>query len=396
YFCTFPHSNSQPVPQRSESELIEEESSNNQRAVALLQGFHKECLNYTLNWWTYSYCHGDKIYQNSNFPEKYKLPKLSYELGVYNMIPPDGAFYGDHAVAAAAGAQLVENDSEGTKYLRMWYGNGTLCQETGLKRVTEVQFSCCENDHIVSVKETTVCQYKSSKSITCFPILDEFQLATESFVSAPHEHTVRSLLSNNCTSPLDCSKPDQILQTSEKSEDDYETTQFKAETRSDLLKGAMGAGIHPTQTNIDEEAFDTLWLDIYDPIYVEGEEMDEVVAAANMVLNHHTDDDNLLLTEDGEDVMGETYGGAQILDDSAEHPEPVDFMAMMKDGLRQTRIDLWRKLVAKKKEQTISFLDDEDGMKLDESVQLNLDLWQAALEGIPDEAVAVLNELRGE
>ena len=127
--------------------------------------------------------------------------------------------------------------------------------------------------------------------------------------------------------------------------------------------------------------------------------MDEVVAAANMVLNHHPDDNNLLLTEDGEDVMdspGETYGGAQILDDSAEHPEPVDFMAMMKDGLRQTRIDLWRKLVAEKKEQTISFLDDEDGMKLDESVQLNLDLWQAALEGIPDEAVAVLNELRGE
>ncbi|KAJ3070547.1 Protein OS-9 [Podochytrium sp. JEL0797] len=377
------------------SEPIDELSAN-QRAVKLMHGLHRNCLNFTASWWIYSYCHGGKIVQYSNFPEKYNLPKLEYLLGVYKEIPSEDAFYGDRAVSAAGGAQLIDNDAEGSKYLRMWYGEGDMC-ETGLKRVVEVQFSCCEHDHIVSVTETTVCQYivtihtnrachklfqpvhsnLPATAITCSRILDDHHGESEPFEPV----SLSSLLHNGCNDPLTCPTPPVLSIESP----DYTSTQHNAETRSDMLKGSVGAGIHPSQTNIDQDAFDTLWLDVYDPIPVEGEEMDEVVEAANLVLfgGDWT----------GDDVAGggETYGGAEVVE-VEEEVEDVDVVEMIKEELANTRIALWRKLVERKREEDVSQVEDEDGMALPgEEERLTVDLWEAALERVPEEAVDALD-----
>ncbi|KAI9344860.1 hypothetical protein BDR26DRAFT_167491 [Obelidium mucronatum] len=426
YICTFPQPQSHNTQRLTQEEWLDIEKTNNERAMKLMHGLNRDCLNFTSSWWTYSYCHEGKITQYSNFPEKYNLPKLEYLLGQYKEIPSTDAFYGETDVAAAAGAQLIDNDADGNKYLRVWYGDGDMC-ENGLKRVAEVQFSCCENDHIVAVQETTLCQYiiqihtkrachkvfqptankLGTSMITCQAIVEEPLVFTEDVsLEEKQSLTVKEIATNQCESPIACTSPDLFKKPLETSAD-YSATEHHAETRADLLKGSSSAGIHPAQTNIQQEAFDTLWLDIYDPILLEGEDMDRVVEAANFVLFGGEWKD--VESEDPEsaadpDIPNESVKSVNTDDkldvslkediqDSSKGEVVTKFEGLMQDQLQKIRIDLWRQLVEKQKAATESFSENEDKMLFDGvSELLSLDLWDAALNGIPEEALIALNE----
>jgi hypothetical protein len=141
------------------------------RAMRLVSGMKKKCLKYvgaaslpiqtdgleliinikcfiltafpfiqTHGWWSYEFCHLNQIKQfsvpNPTYP---KWPKLEYKLGVWKELANPEAFYGDLEMHGAGGAELVDNDEEGSKYLRVWYGGGDFCETKG--RVVEVQVS---------------------------------------------------------------------------------------------------------------------------------------------------------------------------------------------------------------------------------------------------------------
>ncbi|KAJ3016463.1 UNVERIFIED_CONTAM: hypothetical protein HDU68_012213, partial [Siphonaria sp. JEL0065] len=357
--------------------------------------------------------------------------------------PANDSFYGDREVAVAGGAQLVDNDAEGSKYLRLWYGQGDMC-ENGLRRVAEVQFSCCENDHIVSVQETTLCQYiihihtkrachkvfqaspvkKPATQITCIPIDKESDFGSSESSRASDKDQRPLSLRDLLTTPVDVAAPttvpgDSDSETDVKDGSPASSTATESrpihhtESRADLLKGAASAGIHPSQSNIAQEAFDTLWLDIYDPILIEGEDMDRVVEAANFILLGGDWKEAGNSEREGASVQG-SAGELQLMDaeyikiddtetiqkygddESDGDLEKVDILRLVKDGLQQSRIELWRKLVEKKKSSMASLLDDDDGTKFEGVDELlTLDLWEAALDGVPEEAVDRLHELGG-
>ncbi|KAJ3305764.1 hypothetical protein HDU76_004954, partial [Blyttiomyces sp. JEL0837] len=107
------------------------------RAVKQMSHLSGKCLNYTSTWWKYEYCHMKSVRQYSDFPPSIKSKPLKYTLGLWRSKVPDHAFYGNRLVAGEGGAELVEYDADGNMYLRMFYGDGELCE--GKPRVVEVQ-----------------------------------------------------------------------------------------------------------------------------------------------------------------------------------------------------------------------------------------------------------------
>ncbi|KAI8838651.1 hypothetical protein BC829DRAFT_404381, partial [Chytridium lagenaria] len=83
--------------------------------------------------------------------------RLEYLLGKYDSSRHPQGFYGDKENAGTAGSELIEGEESGRRYLRMWYGNGQLCD--GRPRIVEVQFSCCPTEHLSNVDEIAVCHY---------------------------------------------------------------------------------------------------------------------------------------------------------------------------------------------------------------------------------------------
>ncbi|KAJ3195423.1 Protein OS-9 [Irineochytrium annulatum] len=129
------------------------------KALSLVGAMEGQCITYTQGYWTYEFCHLGKINQWADIPAKDKKSKprrINYLLGVFSPSLPEG-FYGDAETAGPGGAELIEGEEDGRKYLRMFYGNGQLCD--GRPRVVEVQFSCCVNEHIANVDEIAVCNY---------------------------------------------------------------------------------------------------------------------------------------------------------------------------------------------------------------------------------------------
>lgn len=72
---------------------------------------------------------------------------LEYTLGE----PDDASKWGE--------TSLVEYDDEGRHYLRLLWAHGTICDVTGEPRRLEVQFHCCSEKHISTVREFAVCNY---------------------------------------------------------------------------------------------------------------------------------------------------------------------------------------------------------------------------------------------
>ncbi|TPX70625.1 hypothetical protein SpCBS45565_g01555 [Spizellomyces sp. 'palustris'] len=125
-----------------------------EKTLVALSSLANECLPYTQGWWSYEYCHLQKIRQYHSITGKLaRHPLLDYVLGT----PPKSMMRYDPSPFASV--SLVEFDDEGRHYLRMRWGGGTLCEVTGKPRHIEVQFHCCPDEHISSVREMAVCNY---------------------------------------------------------------------------------------------------------------------------------------------------------------------------------------------------------------------------------------------
>ncbi|KAJ3137195.1 hypothetical protein HK100_000876 [Physocladia obscura] len=372
-------------------------------------------------------------YEHSDFPEAYKLKELNYILGEYHILPSDYTFYGDKSTASEAGAELIENDDFGRKFLRVWYGNGDICEENGLNRVVEVQFTCCEHDHIVSVSEITMCQYimkihtqhachpifggsnsgstVDSKLITCAPVLSPVEYSK---FKKNHEESInlslKSIYSSRdeCDGDVSCifeTHKFHLMNNVYEDSENFRNNKIKTIDRVDLLRGANSAGIHPQQHNVEQDAFDAEWLDIYDPIPIEAEEMNQVLNAANFILfgnwDHnvgvspppipqHPDSQTQGVAEKEEDGGQNNVAYGEIFVDDNQVMSKEEVISLLKANLQATRIELWRKLVAKKMEENKSIVGDENGTSFEgENDLLVVNLWAAVI----DEALVIHGDL---
>jgi protein OS-9 len=138
---------------------------------SLLQPLSGRCLYHRQGWFTYSYCHNEKIRQFKELPHSHPHPPggytpeedpewESYTLGRAPLAPEPGA---DLTVAeqTALAANLELARGGGSRYLVQRWGDGTVCDKTGRKREVEVQFHCSMTvtDTILFVKEAKTCSY---------------------------------------------------------------------------------------------------------------------------------------------------------------------------------------------------------------------------------------------
>ncbi|QRW00154.1 glucosidase II beta subunit-like protein [Ceratobasidium sp. AG-Ba] len=137
----------------------------------LLQPLSGKCLYHRQGWFTYSYCHNDHVRQFREMthghphPIQGRIPEEDTEWEAYNLgVSPAakqkaGSDVSRQAEAAAANLELQRAADQ--RYLVQRWGDGTQCDKTGRKREIEIQFHCSMSsvDHIVFVKEVSVCNY---------------------------------------------------------------------------------------------------------------------------------------------------------------------------------------------------------------------------------------------
>ncbi|KAJ3400453.1 Protein OS-9 [Chytriomyces hyalinus] len=443
YICSLPDVREQRRKMIAEEALStsygEISLQNNQKAYELIEGLNQGCMNWTSNYWIYSYCHEDRVIQYSNFPEGYKPVK--YLLGVYHETPADETFYGDRSMAAKGGSELRNIDGEGNRYLRMWYGEGDWCN-TGLRRVVQIQFTCCRNEHIARVQETTTCQYvmfihtprachdlfkarsavpSIQNNIVCTPILNGNNMLQEKEdLSVPSTLSLQTMITNNCKSSALCAVESDLERLTVSEKDLRDEPLSSSSTGNDILRGPKSAGILPDQVDIEQDAFDTLWLDEYDPIYLDAEEMQTVMEDANNILLDlyeslnvkkldvsKLDDTKEAYSRTGVDASssGENSNGAMDTNESTmldgnlqpitseeENPkEKLDPLQLIRQELVNIRMDLWKRAVEKKDNSNQCSATDENGLEFSgEGGLYGFDLWETAANEAPEQAVDAL------
>ncbi|KAI8819680.1 uncharacterized protein EV422DRAFT_568640 [Fimicolochytrium jonesii] len=149
------------------------------QTLKAVQGLDRKCLIYTQGWWEYEYCHLRHVRQYHRPAERDPAypnaegQRLDYILGrppvpaspppsggvTSSSVPQKGAETGDQPIPGMDSSALIEFDEEARHYLRMRWTHGGVCEITGNPRQIEVQFHCCHNDHIASVREMAVCNY---------------------------------------------------------------------------------------------------------------------------------------------------------------------------------------------------------------------------------------------
>ncbi|RKO94650.1 hypothetical protein BDK51DRAFT_43524 [Blyttiomyces helicus] len=130
--------------------------------IPALSGSCTHCLHVSQDsgWWTYEYCHRQYVRQYHPTAKGEPHPDADYFLAIFSPDPPAHAFYGPGRIGSGeAGAEFVEHDEDGRHFLRQWWGDGTICDYTGRPRMVEVQFHCCNGEHVSSIKEVAVCVY---------------------------------------------------------------------------------------------------------------------------------------------------------------------------------------------------------------------------------------------
>ncbi|KAI8619715.1 hypothetical protein BC830DRAFT_1215832 [Chytriomyces sp. MP71] len=415
FFCMLPDTRELKGEMRRHGEDVDPTElaiDDNERAINLLDGFNQGCLNWTSNFWIYSYCHKEKVIQYSNFPANY--PPVQYLLGEYKEVPSQESFTGNRQVAAKGGAELVDADGDGNRYLKIPYAEGdrTMC-ENGLKRSVEVQFSCCKTQHIASVIEPTTCNYimRVHTPVACdnvfkskpLPTIPQTEIVCVPIDDNPQPHETKppmgieskvpfqSMIRSSCIHPAICSSQPRTS-TSLEQLDSLADTSTEQATRTDPLQGSAAAGIHPDQHHVLDDAFDTLWLDEYDPLYLDQNEMRRVLQHANALLDglHAYTAEGEVSSEFDEDEGDED--GPEVL---VDEEEPQDPLALVAAELQKARMELWRTFVVRKDESDQSMIGDESGLAFEgEGDLLNFDVWEAAADEVPDEAVDVLARFR--
>ncbi|KAJ3273024.1 Protein OS-9, partial [Borealophlyctis nickersoniae] len=159
YVCRIPPPPTAPSPPTDSASQVTPEKL--EKAVTLVSAIGQgKCLRHSQGWWTYEFCPHNEVRQY-HLIAKTGQPDaiLDYTLGKYSPVVPSDVFYGQRRGAGDAGAELVEHDDEGRHFLRQYWGKGTICDMTGRPRVVEIQYHCCGDEHISSVREVAVCVY---------------------------------------------------------------------------------------------------------------------------------------------------------------------------------------------------------------------------------------------
>ncbi|KAJ3101290.1 Protein OS-9 [Phlyctochytrium planicorne] len=393
----------------------EEKRAAANKAVKMVQPMSSKCLQHVQGWWTYEFCHGQKIIQYRDFTIKAKSgngnikKRMEYLLGIYNPSQIPVGFFGDKNAAGIAGSELVEGEESGRRYLRMWYGDGQLCD--GRPRMVEVQFSCCPTEHVANVDETAICHYvmqihtprvckdpifkanrdagypKQSdlmKSIICEPImtLDElrFNYASRSKPDDLEKFrtiSTQGMLSQSCLSPLECNIPKTTTEAEGGKNSDDETGGLEG-TSADLLAGAAAAGVLPFY---DKNALGILEDRLADGEYDYEYDGDE---GGDFVDDHHEGHGYGGLAGH----TGSIFSGASSKSDEETSPDAVDA------EMARAEIEAKRALYAKEFAEALEIEMDEARLSLWEilTARQTTDADGKVSDGLKNEKSSLLRE----
>jgi len=143
------------------------------------------CITYIQDWWSYEFCYKKYLTQfHEAKPTDPPEHNMHFYLGKYptqeQLENPDFEYK----------KESYKRDPFGKNYLTQMLVDGSMCDVTGKPRQAELRFYCGENENILSIKETTTCNYvvvintpklcnspgfeskKSINSILCHPISD--------------------------------------------------------------------------------------------------------------------------------------------------------------------------------------------------------------------------------
>ncbi|KAG8707247.1 Protein OS-9 [Ceratobasidium sp. 394] len=160
-----------PPPDAGSAPPEDPPPSHPSKTWSLLQPLSGKCLYHRQGWFTYSYCHNDHVRQFREMthahphPIQGRIPEEDVEWEAYNLgVSPAVKHKAGNDVsrqAEAAAANLELQRAADQRYLVQRWGDGTQCDKTGRKREIEIQFHCSMSsvDHIVFVKEVSVCNY---------------------------------------------------------------------------------------------------------------------------------------------------------------------------------------------------------------------------------------------
>ncbi|KAJ2454078.1 Protein OS-9 [Coemansia sp. RSA 2336] len=136
------------------------------RGLELLQPLKRNCISYTAGWWTFEYCHDQRVRQyHRTAPDKNgDVAEIEYRLGDYSHRKQYPAI--ESSESDASGTQPEVRTTQirqfGRKrFLTQVWAGGTVCDITRQPREVEIQFHCDPNspERIVHVEEIAICQY---------------------------------------------------------------------------------------------------------------------------------------------------------------------------------------------------------------------------------------------
>lgn len=154
-------------------------------AVALLDMYRNLCVLRTVQWFTYSLCFGARIQQFHAFNSfllddglyaRSKVPRkdprtASFVLGTWSNATAHNSTRLRSAHGRADGSIRVGD----RMFLEQTWPDGTLCDMTGLPRVTRVEFHCSRTaDQIELITETLTCEYTIRLGLTSLCAIPEF------------------------------------------------------------------------------------------------------------------------------------------------------------------------------------------------------------------------------
>ncbi|KAG0241656.1 hypothetical protein B0O80DRAFT_449959 [Mortierella sp. GBAus27b] len=173
--CTIPPAiihKDQPMPEKTPQEAEEEERRSIKRGLELLEPLTKRCLRTNFGYWTYEYCHKNRVrqyYAGDDGKWEPLSEDQTYLLGMYHPRPeetqakknPDGSIQQQKQLNTGRPSTITElSVSNERRYLVQRLEHGEICDKTGARRSVEVQFQCANvDDRIHLVTEPSTCNY---------------------------------------------------------------------------------------------------------------------------------------------------------------------------------------------------------------------------------------------
>ncbi|KAF9936780.1 Protein OS-9 [Mortierella alpina] len=184
WICTIPPKLIQHVktpPKKTPQEMEEQDRMSVKRGLELLDHLTGHCLRTTIDYWTYEYCHKKHIRQfHADFENGQVVPASeasTYTLALYQ--PPAAEIQGhpnnegslqqrDSSSSSSSSSSSTTQAGTVTElavsneqnYLVQQWGQGKICDLTGVPRTVEVRFQCANvDDRIQHVSEPSTCNY---------------------------------------------------------------------------------------------------------------------------------------------------------------------------------------------------------------------------------------------